>query len=252
MEQKLNNDNYYQMNDYMSNSQFKDFEKCEAYALAKYKGEWVEDSKNNAFLIGGYVDAYFSGELNEYKANNPEMFNKDGSLKAVFKQCDAIIDRIKSDDYMMYLLSGKTQVIETGIIAGVPFKIKMDSLLDDTIVDQKIMKDCADVWVKGTGYVPFWKAYGYDIQKAIYQYIHAQNCGEMFNCKLAVTTKEDEPDLRVFKFKQETLNIALDIVKQKAPRYQAIKEGKIEPTYCGCCAYCKSIKKLNVESEEEI
>ena len=131
-----------------------------------------------------------------------------------------------------------------------PFKIKMDSLLPDTIVDQKIMKDCADVWQKG--YVPFWKAYGYDIQMAIYQYIHAQNCGEMLPCKLAVATKEEVADLRVFKFKQETLDSALELVKEKAPRYQMIKLGNIEPTYCGCCAYCKSIKKLNKEMEEEI
>jgi predicted DNA-binding transcriptional regulator YafY len=80
MTENLTNDNYYQDTTYMSASQFKDFYKCEAYAMAKIKGEWVDET-NNAFLIGGYVDAYFSNELEQYRFKHPELFNKDGSLK---------------------------------------------------------------------------------------------------------------------------------------------------------------------------
>ena len=248
--QNVNNSNYYSNNNYyMSNSQFKDFKKCEAYALAKMRGEW-QDKTNQAFLVGGYIDAYFSGELDKFKFNNPEVFNKDGSLKATYKQCELIIERIKKDEYMMQLLSGETQLVETGFIEGVPFKIKMDSVLSDTIVDQKIMKDCKDVW--NGGYEPFWKVYGYDIQMAIYQYIHAQNSGVMKDCKLAVATKEDETDLRIFKFKQETLDNALAEVKALAPHYQDVKNGLVAPVYCGECAYCRSLKKLSKENEEEI
>ncbi len=247
--EKLENKNYYLNNYYMSASQFKDFKKCEAYALAKMRGEW-QDKTSNAFLVGGYIDAYFSGELDQFKANNTELFNKDGSLKATYKQCETIIKRIEQDEYMMHLLSGEKQLIQTGIIEGVPFKIKMDSVLDDTIVDQKIMKDCKDVW--NNGYEPFWKVYGYDIQMAIYQYIHAQNTGIKKPCKLAVATKEDECDLRVFKFKQETIDNALSEVKALAPHYQDVKNGLVPPVYCGECAYCKSLKKLSKESEEEI
>ena len=248
--QNLDNNNYYDNNEYMSASQFKEFKECEAKALAKIRNIWKEDKKPVAFLIGGYVDAYFSNELEKYKFDNPELFNKDGSLKAIYKQAEEVIERIKQDEYMMHLLSGKTQVIETGYIEGVPFKIKMDSLLDDAIIDQKVMRDCKDVW--NDGYDPFWKAYGYDIQMAIYQYIHAQNSGIMKDCKLAVATKEEAIDLRVFKFKQETLNSALEEVKALAPHYHDIKAGLINPTYCGKCAYCRSIKKLSKNEEEEI
>ena len=236
---ELTNDNYYENNEYMSASQFKDFQKCEAYALAKMKGEWVDET-NNAFLIGGYVDAYFSEELEQFKFKHPELFNKDGSLKATYKIAEIVIQRIEQDEYFMQLLSGKKQVIETGVISGVPFKIKMDSTLEEAIVDLKIMKDTKDVWQDG--YKQFWEAYCYDIQTAIYQYIHAQNTGKMKPCKLAVATKENFPELAVYRFSQKTLNNALEQVKNQAPRYHQIKLGLIEPVGCGHCAYCRSKK----------
>ena len=194
--ENLTNDNYYENNDYMSASQFKDFLKCEAYALAKIKGEW-QDETNNAFLVGGYVDAYFSNELEQFKLKHTELFNKDGSLKTTYKIAEEVIKRIEQDEYMMHLLSGETQLIQTGFIAGVPFKIKMDNVLPDVIVDGKVMKDTKDVWQDG--YKPFWQVYGYDIQMAIYQYIHAQNEGVMKTCKLAVATKESSSELAVYK-----------------------------------------------------
>ena len=249
MAENLTNSNYYENNEYMSASQFKDFLKCEAYGLAKYKGEW-QDELNNAFLIGGYVDAYFSKELENFKLNHTELFNKDGTLKATYKIAEIVIERIKQDEYMMKLLSGETQLIQTGTINGVPFKIKMDSVLDDAIVDQKIMKDTKDIWQDG--YKAFWEVYGYDIQLAIYQYIHAQNEGIKKICKLAVATKETSPELAVYRFSQKTLDNALEIVKNQAPRYQQIKLGLVEPFGCGVCAYCKSKIKLNKELEREI
>ena len=196
------------------------------------------------------MDAYFSKELENFKLNNTELFNKDGSLKAIYKIADVVIERIKQDEYMMNLLNGKTQLIQTGTISGVPFKIKMDSVLDDAIVDQKIMKDTKDVW--DNGYKAFWKVYGYDIQLSIYQYIHAQNEGVMKTCKLAVATKESAPELAVYRFSQKTLNNALEIVKNQAPRYHDIKLGLIEPVGCGKCAYCRSKMRLNESMEREI
>lgn len=249
MSKSLTNDNYYENNDFMSASQFKDFYKCEAYGLAKYRKEWIDET-SNAFLIGGYVDAYFSKELENFKFNHTELFNKDGSLKSTFKIAEEVIAKIEQDDYMMQLLSGQTQLIQTGTISGVPFKIKIDSVLDDTIVDQKIMKDTKDVW--DDGYKAFWEVYGYDIQLAIYQYIHAQNEGVMKECKLAVATKETSPELAVYRFSQKTLDNALEIVKNLAPRYHEIKLGLIEPVGCGKCAYCKSKIKLNKTMEREI
>ena len=250
MMQNLTNDNYYEDTHYMSASQFKDFYKCEAYALAKIKREW-QDEQNNAFLIGGFVDAYFSNELEQFKFKHPELFNKDGTLKAIYKIAETVIKADEEDEYMLRLLKGgQTQLIQTGSISGVPFKIKMDNVLEEEIIDGKVMKDTKDVW--DDGYKPFWQAYGYDIQMAIYQYIHAQNEGVMKTCKLAVTTKETTPEKAVYRFRQETLNNALEIVKNLAPRYHQIKLGLIEPVGCGKCAYCRSKIKLNESMEREI
>ena len=83
------------------------------------------------------------------KAQNPEIFTKQGSLKAEYKKAEEIINRIESDEEFMRYLNGEKQVIKTGEIEGVPIKIKIDVLHDDKIVDLKIMKDFAPVWKDG-------------------------------------------------------------------------------------------------------
>lgn len=68
-------ENYYspEMNmAYMGSTQFKAFEKCEAAALAELRGEHTPPT-SQAFLIGGYIDAWFSGELALYQAQHPEI-----------------------------------------------------------------------------------------------------------------------------------------------------------------------------------
>ena len=40
------------------------------------------------------------------------------------------------------------------------------------------------------------------------------------------------------------LAAALAVVEDNAPRYQAIKEGNIQPTRCEHCAYCRATKRL--------
>ena len=76
-------ENYYspEMNmAYMGSTQFKAFEKCEAAALAELKGEYHPPS-STALLVGGYIDAWFSGELPLYQAQHPEIFKRDGTTK---------------------------------------------------------------------------------------------------------------------------------------------------------------------------
>lgn len=248
---------------YMGASQFKAFQKCEAAALAEIKGEYVQPS-TTALLVGSYVDAYFEGTLPVFKAKHPELFKRDGFLKAEYIHAQEIIDRMESDRLYSLLMSGRKQVIKTGIIAGIPFKIKIDSLLDgDTckaiarefpnavaalgfcdgaIVDQKAMKDMADVWSdEERCKLPFVEAWGYDIQGAIYQAVE----GNMLPFILAVGTKEDEPDLAALYISDSDLAAKLAEVEDQAPRFQSIKEGKIAPLRCEHCAYCRMTKKLD-------
>ncbi len=261
---ELNNESYFspemQMK-YMGASQFKAFRKCEAAALAEIKGEYVRP-KSTALLVGSYVDAHFEGTLDIFKAQNPELFKKDGSLKSDYIQAEQIINRIEQDELFMLLMSGKKQVIRTGTIAGIPFKIKIDSyidaetckaiankfpeaaealgFLDGAIVDLKCMRDTAPIWVDGVGKVPFVEAWGYDIQGAIYQAVE----GNMLPFILAVATKEDEAGLNAFTISQNDLDAKLMEVEELSPRFQAIKQGLIEPERCEDCAYCRKTRVL--------
>ena len=250
-ETNLTNENYFSDTNkkkYMSASLFKDFLKCEVYALAKVNGE-IEDKKTDALLFGGYVDAYFSGELEKFIKENPEMFTKQGTLMAKYKAIDEVIETIEHDELLMKYLNGEKQVVMTGEIEGVPWKIKMDAYHPGKlIVDQKIIKDMDKTWIERDGYnvkVDFIEAYRYDIQGASYQEIERQNShGEKLPFVLAVTTKEEKPDKELIKIDQEYLDNALEEIKAKAPRYWRILQGKEEPIGCGHCPACRAHKKL--------
>ena len=240
---KLTSDNYFSLEAekrYMGSSQFKNFMKCEAAALAEINGEY-ERKKTTALLVGSYVDAYFENTLEIFKAQNPELFKRDGTLKAEYIKADEIIARIERDEMFMRYMSGEKQVIRTGEIAGVPFKIKIDSRHEDIAnVDLKIMKDFEPMYKPGEGKLTFIEFWGYDIQGAIYQEVE----GNHLPFFIAGATKEDEPDIGIFQIPQGYLDAALDLVKELAPRYQSIKNGEIEPVRCEHCDYCKRTKVL--------
>lgn len=264
---KVSSKNYYDPHiqmAYMGASQYKAFSRCEAAALAVLRGRWREQ-KTVALLMGGYVDAYFAGEMEQFKEENPEIFSSRSpyGLKSDFKIADIIIERMKRDELYMLLMSGRKQVIRTGFIAGVPFKIKIDSLLnadicrqivslypeaapalgmcDGAIVDQKVMANFKSVWSQEEHEkLPFIEFWGYDNQGAIYQEIE----GNMLPFIIAGATKEDVPNLGAFYVNDTDLHSKLLEIEDNAPRYQAIKEGLIEPRRCENCDYCRSTKRL--------
>lgn len=249
---KINNENYYSQDankEYMSYSQFKDFDKCPAMAMAKINGEYKVE-ENDSMLIGSYVDAWLDGELDKFIIDHPQVFNsRTGELKVQFKQAQQLCDVIKQDDYLYNQLKGKRQVIVTGNIAGVKFKGKIDSLLEDKIVDGKVLKDCEDIWQDGEK-KPFYKANGYDIQGAIYKILYMQQFGKDLPFELAVITKEKQPDKRIFIFSDATIDNALQEIIAKAPVFDAIKKGEEPAWNCGVCDYCRKQKQLNENSIE--
>lgn len=247
---------------YMGSSQFKDFLSCEAAALAKIQGRYKPPA-SRSMLVGSYVDAWYSGELPDFTERHPDMFKKDRTLKADFLAANAIIDRMQADRLYSLLMSGEKQVIRIGEIAGVPFKIKIDSLLDaaacrqiveefpdaalalgfgdGAIVDQKVMRDLGDVWSdEERRMVPFAQAWGYDIQGAIYQAVE----GHMMPFLLAVGTREEPADLAALYIPDDALRAKLYEVEDLAPRFQAIKEGREEPRRCERCPWCRATRTL--------
>lgn len=248
---------------YMGSSQFKDFQRCEAAALASVLGQY-ERPTTPALLLGSYVDAHFEGSLDLFVAQHPQLFKRDGSLKAEYGQAEAMIRRLEQDELFCLLMAGRKQIIKTGKIAGVLFKIKIDSYLnaaqclhiakrfpaaaealgfcDGALVDLKCMKDLRPIWsAEERAYLPFVEAWGYDIQGAIYQAVE----GKLLPFVLAVGTKEDTTNLGAFYIPDGDLRETLAEVERLAPRYDAIKKGLLEARPCGTCPYCRTQKKLH-------
>lgn len=250
---KLTQDNYFSKEanqHYMSVSQFKAFDKCQASALAEINSEF-EREQTTALLVGSYVDAYFEGTLDNFKAEYPDIFKRDGTLKAEYIQAEAIIERINKDKLFSEYMSGEKQVIMTGEICGVPVKIKVDSLHPDKIVDLKIMRDFESIYDAEKGRLPFFEAWGYDLQAAVYQEIVRQNTGKTLPFYLAVATKEKVTDIDIVHMNQKSLDFAFEHFKANVELYDAIKKGVIPPERCGKCAYCKETKVLTEPTDSE-
>lgn len=249
----LNHSNYFSpemLTKYMSVSQYKDFvgtwgrPGCEAKALAKMRGHW-QDEISQAMLVGSYVDAHFSNELDVFKAQNPEIFRKDGYLKAVFIQANDIIQRIEMDDFFMKFMSGKAQEIFTGEIFGLPWKCKVDSLTEVCITDLKVMKSLTDAhFVRDLGYLTFVEYWGYDIQAAVYQKLVELNINRRLPFYIAAASKEKHPDIEIIAFKDEDLGQALELIRPNMERIKGLKVGELEPIRCGHCDYCRHTKEL--------
>ena len=82
----LTNENYYSQEAnkaYFSASQLKQFMACEACAMAQLKGEYIQE-KSQSLLVGGYIDAHFSRELDLFRAQNPEIYTRTGSLRSEY------------------------------------------------------------------------------------------------------------------------------------------------------------------------
>lgn len=256
MKLQLTNDNYFSEQaerDYMSVSQFKDFAgtlgkiPCERTAVMKLNNLIVPD-KTKALLVGSYIDAYFEGTLEAFKAENPDIFKKTGDkgLKAEYVQAENIIERINADDLFSDYMSGQKQIIMTGNLFDIDWKIKIDSYHpDNKIVDLKIMKDMKSVYSPRThekmDFVRYW---GYDIQGAVYQKIVEIKTGKRLPFFLCVATKEKPSDIEVIEITQKYLDSALDFVKESLPHVLSLKSGLIQPTRCDTCSYCRLSKKL--------
>jgi hypothetical protein len=249
----VNRFNYFSANNnrkYCGSSQFKDFLACPARAMAILNGEHSEDD-STALLVGSYVDAWFEGTLDAFKAEHPEVFKKDGTLKAEYIHAEKIIERVSRDELFMRYMSGQKQVVRTGTIEGVPFKIKMDSYhKGKAIVDLKIMRDIKPIWNAERGiredFIHHW---GYDYQAAIYQAVE----GHKLPFYIAVATKEEHPDFEVIRIPQDWIDSAMTVIRHEIGIIAAIKSGELEARRCGTCAFCRETKKLTrVISADEL
>ena len=245
----LNSSNYYGAEanrDYFSVSQYKDFQKCPAMAMAKLRGEY-EPEFGRALLLGSYVDEMLTGTDESIKKFSVEhvadIFKKNGERYADIQQADETIVRILKQPLMMHYLSGEHQTIMTGEIEGVPFKIKMDSFdPEEYIADLKYMSSLRSPNL----FQPMVQYWGYDIQAAVYQEIVRQNIGKKLPFFFVVATKEKPAHLAVGEISQWNMDQSLDAVRKDIVRFQKIKKGMLPAERCEDygCDYCTSTKVI--------
>ena len=235
---------------YMSNSQYSNFlgtdgvRGCESRALAIIKEEWVEEP-TTPMLVGSFVDAHFAGTLDIFKAQHPEILTQKGELRADYKKAEQLIQRIERDPFFLQTLSGEKQVIMEGVFAGTKWKIAIDSLLDNAIVDLKTAASIRKAyWIKDQGHVSFIEYWSISRQLAIYQRIVEINTGKRLPVFVSVISKEAEPDIEVIGIDQNRLDECIIEVETNMPRVLQVKSGEVEAERCGVCPYCRNTKVL--------
>lgn len=242
---KLTENNYYDLASdlqYFSVSQYKSFMRCEAATMAYLRGEYERET-TTALLVGSFVDSAIEGTLEQFIAeHHDEIYTKQGKLRAEFVKAEEIIEKIKSDPLFMKFLSGEKQKIITFKEFGANWKIKLDSFIKDVCIsDLKTARD-----IKG---LPKWR---YDIQGAVYQRGVEKKTKKKLPFYLAVATKEDIVELGIFQIPQSTLDLALEEVAEAMPHLIEVKAGKIEPTRCEECDYCKRTRKTVIRNYNEL
>jgi hypothetical protein len=244
---KLTSRNYYSAKAnqaYFSVSQFKDFLKCPAMAMAKLNGEYVPE-RGRALILGSLVDEMLTGTKKSQdkfiEENRSELFKKNGEPYADVEQALETVERVKKQPLMMHYLGGKHQTIMTGEIEGVPFKIKMDSFdRDEYITDLKYMASLRSPNL----FTPMVEYWGYDLQAACYQEIVRQNIGKRLPFYFDVATKEKPAHLAVGQISQWNIDKAMETVRANIVRFQKIKTGELEADRCEDynCEFCTNTK----------
>lgn len=256
---KLTESNYYTdaaNKEYCSASQYKDFvgfplkHGCEERALKTISGEYKQE-ETKALLMGSILDALWENDDPEYILERfPDCVSSKGPTKGQLKQeyqkviqmYQRTLKEKKFCDYM----SGDKQTIMTGEIEGLPFKIKMDSYIEGkAITDLKTTKTLDRTfryYIPDSGErLPFYLAYGYDTQLAIYREIVRQNTGDQLRCYIAAIDKETHPICDIIELTPKMLDDALDRVKVNCETIIMLKAGEVEPTRCeqSECDYCR-------------
>jgi len=230
----ITNETYFEKDEFLSVSAYKKFKRCECYGMT----DW--GSPSTAMMVGSYVDSYIEGTLEQFKAEHPEIIStrgaSKGELKADFVKAIEICKYIDANKTFSQFMSGDKQTILTGIIGGVPFKIKMDSYCKGIAInDLKVMRSVTDSRGEFYDFITPW---GYDIQLACYQEIVRQNSGIQEPCYICAVTKETPINSVIINIPQFMLDKALYEVTESIKRYYDIKMLNESPQGCGICPTC--------------
>ena len=234
----------------MSVSQFKSAVECEARMIAELKGEFTCPS-STALLVGSYIHAAIESEeafATFVEQNHDSIFNTRGKKYADYLKADDMIETIQNDRFCQFALDGEKEVIYTGELFGVPWKIKVDNInhqrghFTDLKSTQELRKR---YWSEKYGtWVSFVQAYDYVLQIWVYREIIYQNTGRYYEPYLVAVTKESPPDKIGLHFNHDRFDFEREYVQQMLPSIMEAKQDRKVPHRCEKCAYCRATKVL--------
>lgn len=264
----LNSDNYYSLEadrEYMSCSQYQDFLSCEAAAMAKLKGIYTP-KKSEALTVGNYFHTALESEESHAAfcdANFSDIYKTSVSKKtgevtitgkyAPYVTADKMIQACYDDPLISSLIymTGENEVIMTGVLFGVPWKIRLDKYISDKrlIIDWKTTAD-----INKTEYNPiigekecFVESLGYMMRAAVYTEIEKQNTGCSTDADFVIVaiSKQDPPDKAALSLNhRQRYDWELEQIKEKLSRIMMVKNSVVAPRRCNVCEYCRSTKTL--------
>ncbi len=259
----LTKENYFSKEaneNYLNVSTSKNIMECESKARAVIDGRFTVDSE--AFAMGGFLHAWWESPeaLEEYKIEHPEVYDskkKDKQvLKVAYKRAYDVMRFLEKDPEVMRAREGLKEQIYTGVIDGVPFRIRVDNINvnDGYFTDLKFMKSVRDkFWNKSKQkYVNFIEHYNYLLQVAVYQEIIRQNVGILLQPLIMAVGKEglgtggkvSDKELITFKDQSELDKVLADFKKQ-LPHIRRVWQGaEKDLDRCGVCDYCKSTRMI--------
>ena len=253
IQMNLNKKNYYSQEanqEYMSVSQFKDFFKCEALALAKIDG-FNEFTSNTALLVGNYVHSYFESDeahCEFLKENDEAIKTKAGKPRADFITADNMINKLKNDNFFNFVYQGEKEHILTGEFFGTEWKARIDCLNVEKgyFVDIKTTASMDKrYWSKKyLKMVSFVENYDYVLQMAVYKVLLEKKFGKSFEPYIMAVSKDEPTNIAAIKFDEERFTAEYDLIETLLPRIIKVKNKEIEPHRCENCAYCKQTKQL--------
>ncbi|WP_306419284.1 PD-(D/E)XK nuclease-like domain-containing protein [Levilactobacillus bambusae] len=254
----LTTENYYSLESdrvWQSKTRFREFEDCEAAALAQLEGRWNPDSNVEVLLVGNYLHSYFESKeahqrfLEEnskaiYKYGKPEK-----GIKSSFRQADSMIDALEADANFNRLYQGEKEVVVKGELYGVQWKGKIDCLNLDRgmFMDLKTVDDIHKKhWdVDSHQYVSFPLDRSYDLQMAIYRELIHQQFDVWCDPYIIAVSKQVVPDKGIYSIPDYLMQERLGQVEMDQPRIESVIHHEEEPIRCEHCDYCRLTKTLD-------
>ena len=226
---------------------------CESKAMAELNGEYEQGNKT-ALILGSFFHSWSEGPeaFQKFKDNHPEIYTRKGTLRKSpnYAIIDDWINILKDDKMAMQSLEGEKEVIITGELFGIDWKIMVDSIdhKRKAFTDLKTTREINRTYwndenKEKENFILYWN---YDIQLAVYAEILKRHLkmDEHYTPHILAVDKGKPPDKELIYMPREDIEPILDRIELDIPRVYDVWKGNVEPKGCGRCEYCKSIKKL--------